>query len=102
MSAVAPFIRPVQVQGGTFFTMSSASEDLSFTFNNDGRQFKFSKYTLLNIPDIKRPVNGPLNYENFIQFDGIEKEKVIDYVSKAKRLLESYGVRVELEGRPMA
>jgi hypothetical protein len=40
--------------------------------------------------------------DNFIQFDGIEKEKVIDYVSRAKRLLESYGVRVELEGRPMA
>ena len=40
--------------------------------------------------------------DNFIQFDGIEKEKVIDYVSKAKKLLESYGVRVELEGRPMA
>lgn len=40
--------------------------------------------------------------DNFIQFDGIEKEKVIDYVTKAKKLLESYGVRVELEGRPMA
>ena len=40
--------------------------------------------------------------DNFIQFDGMEKEKVIDYVSRAKKLLESYGVRVELEGRPMA
>jgi hypothetical protein len=38
--------------------------------------------------------------DNFIQFDGIEKERVIDYVSKAKKLLESYGVRVELEGKP--
>ncbi len=38
--------------------------------------------------------------DNFIQFDGIEKEKVIDYVTKAKKLLESYGVRVELEGKP--
>jgi hypothetical protein len=38
--------------------------------------------------------------DNFIQFDGMEKEKVIDYVSKAKKLLESYGVRVELEGKP--
>lgn len=38
--------------------------------------------------------------DNFIQFDGIEKEKVIDYVSRAKKLLESYGVRVELEGKP--
>ena len=38
--------------------------------------------------------------DNFIQFDGREKEKVIDYVTKAKKLLESYGVRVELEGKP--
>jgi hypothetical protein len=38
--------------------------------------------------------------DNFIQFDGEEKEKVIDYVTKAKKLLESYGVRVELEGKP--
>jgi hypothetical protein len=38
--------------------------------------------------------------DNFMQFDGIEKEKVIDYVTKAKKLLESYGVRVELEGKP--
>lgn len=38
--------------------------------------------------------------DNFIQFDGIKKEMVIDYVSKVKRLLESYGVRCELEGVP--
>lgn len=39
--------------------------------------------------------------DNFIQFAGIEKEKVIDYVSKAKRMIESYGVRCELEGVPI-
>jgi len=38
--------------------------------------------------------------DNFLQFDGIKKEMVIDYVTKIKRLLESYGVRCELEGRP--
>lgn len=68
---ITPFIRPIQVQGGTFFTFSSASEDLSFTFNNDGKQFKFSKYVLLNIPDIKTPAQGPLNYENYVQFDAV-------------------------------
>ena len=40
--------------------------------------------------------------DNFIQFDGIKKEMVIDYVSKVKRLIESYGVRCELEGVPSA
>ena len=68
---VTPFIRPIQVQGGTFYTFSSSSEDLGFTFNNDGKQFKFSKYALLNIPDIKRPTLGPGHYENYIQLDTI-------------------------------
>ena len=36
--------------------------------------------------------------DNFMQFDGMEKEKVIDYVSKVKSKLESFGVRCELEG----
>ena len=59
----------------------------------------YSEHTILRynqaITSIKR-----LYEDNFIQFDGIEKEKVIDYVSRAKKLLESYGVRVELEGKP--
>ena len=50
--AKTPFIRPLQVQGGTFYAFSSAAEDLSFTFNNSINQFKFSKFALLNIPNI--------------------------------------------------
>ena len=38
--------------------------------------------------------------DNFLQYDGIKKEMVIDYVSKVKKLIESYGVRCELEGKP--
>lgn len=38
--------------------------------------------------------------DNFIKYDGIRKELVIDYVSKCKKLIESYGVRCELEGVP--
>lgn len=38
--------------------------------------------------------------DNFIQFDGSARERVIDYVNKVKKLIESYGVRCELEGRP--
>lgn len=38
--------------------------------------------------------------DNFIQYDGIKKEKVIDYVGKVKKVIESYGVRCELEGAP--
>lgn len=38
--------------------------------------------------------------DNFIQFDGVKKEMVIDYVSRVKKLIESFGVRCELEGVP--
>jgi hypothetical protein len=66
------------------------------------------------IREIKSPVFGLLMdivkypdflairlYEdNFLQFEGTKKEMVIDYVSKIKKVLESYGVRCELEGVP--
>lgn len=38
--------------------------------------------------------------DNFLQFEGTKKEIVIDYVTKVKKLIESYGVRCELEGVP--
>ena len=38
--------------------------------------------------------------DNFILFDGIKKEMVIDCVTKIKQMIESYGVRCELEGKP--
>ena len=38
--------------------------------------------------------------DNFILFDGIKKEMVIDCVTKIKKMIESYGVRCELEGKP--
>ena len=38
--------------------------------------------------------------DNFLQFEGTKKEMVIDYVSKIKKMIESYGVRCELEGKP--
>ena len=50
--ATTPFIRSLQIQGGTFYSFSSSAEDLSFTFNNSINKFKFSKFALLNIPPI--------------------------------------------------
>jgi hypothetical protein len=38
--------------------------------------------------------------DNFIQYQGAKKEMVIDYVDRVKKLIESYGVRCELEGVP--
>ena len=63
-----------------------------------------SKPAMLLLDIVKYPEFLALRlYEdNFIQFDGTKKEMVIDYVSKVKRLIESYGVRCELEGVPSA
>lgn len=66
--AKTPFIRPLQTQGGTFYTFSSAAEDLALTFNNTVNKFRFSKYVLLNIPEFKEPLYG----ENSIQFDTVD------------------------------
>ena len=38
--------------------------------------------------------------DNFLQFDGSKKEEVISYVDKIKKVIESFGVRCELEGVP--
>lgn len=61
---VAPLIKPIRVQGGTFYTFSSASEDLGLSFNDSQKKFRFSKFALLNIPDIG---NGTLG-ENLMNF----------------------------------
>lgn len=66
--AVAPFIKPLQTQGGTFYTFSSSSEDVGLTFNNSSTKFRFSKYVLLNIPNIATPAFK----DNKIQFDTID------------------------------
>jgi hypothetical protein len=65
--AVAPFIRPIRVQGGTFYTFPSCVEDLSFTFTNPNYTIAFSKFALLNIPDIAIPNNN----ENYIQLRSV-------------------------------
>lgn len=38
--------------------------------------------------------------DNFKQYDGTMKMRVIDYVEMIKKIIESYGVRCELEGKP--
>lgn len=74
----------------------------------------YTKEMALKIREIKKPapdlkmdiVKYPeflalrLYEDNFIQYDGSLKMRVIEYVEMVKKLLESYGVRVELEGVP--
>jgi len=52
LERATPFIEPIHTSGGTFYTFSSAAEDLTLSFNTDtSKKFKFSKFALLNIPD---------------------------------------------------
>lgn len=63
-----PLIRTLQVQGGTFYAFTSAARDLSKTLNNDQVKFEFSKFALLNIPNIE----VPLQKQNNLQFRTID------------------------------
>jgi hypothetical protein len=80
--SIAPFIRPIHVQGGTFYSFSSAAEDLGLTFNSSGKKFSFSKYALLDIPDIKRPAVDVPNHENYVQLDAIPG--AFQYINNSK------------------
>jgi hypothetical protein len=76
----------------------------------------YTKEMSLKIRDLKKPVPDlmldvvqypeflavRLYEDNFVQYEGSKKEQVIDYVGKVKKLIESYGVRCELEGVPSA
>jgi len=81
--AKTPFIRPLQVQGGTFYTFSSSAEDLSFTFNNSVNKFRFSKFALLNIPDID---NSSSSYENIIRLNGPDSA-FLDWANNSQQII---------------
>jgi hypothetical protein len=63
-----PLLSPLRVQGGTFYTFTSSAEDISKTFTDDDTRFIFSKYALLDIPDVRTP---SANRENYLVWEGI-------------------------------
>jgi hypothetical protein len=81
--AKTPFIRPLQIQGGTFYTFSSSAEDLSFTFNNSVNKFRFSKFALLNIPDID---NSSSSYNNIIRLNGPDSA-FLDWANNTQQII---------------
>lgn len=74
----------------------------------------YNKEMSLKIRELVKPTNAlqmdivkypeflaiRLYEDNFAQFDGSMRVRVIEYVEMVKNILESYGVRVELEGKP--
>jgi hypothetical protein len=63
-----PLINALRIQGGTFYTFTSAANDISKTFTDDDARFVFSKFVLLDLPDVATPT---ANYENYIVWEGI-------------------------------
>ncbi len=63
-----PLINPLRIQGGTFYSFSSAVRDIQKTFSDDDARFVFSKFALLDIPDVATPSG---NYENYVVWEGI-------------------------------
>lgn len=53
-----PLINSLRVQGGTLYTFTSAANDISKTFTDDDSRFVFSKFALLDIPNVAVPINN--------------------------------------------
>lgn len=82
-----PLIQPIRTSGGTIYTFTSAIRDLQKTFSDDDIRFRFSKFALLNLPDVKTPGN---TFDNSIVWDAVTPiGEVIDSVND-KEFAESF------------
>ena len=55
MAAFTPVIKPLNENGTTFYTFSSAARDLSKCLANSDKEFVFSHFVCLDLPDIINP-----------------------------------------------
>jgi hypothetical protein len=99
--AVAPLIRTPQLQGGTFYTFSSAARDLSKTINNTNLRLVFSKYVLLNLPNFDSlPFSDFGSFQNYMQFDTVDGDIVNGGLSSDRNVdfaesLQNYALNLE-------
>ncbi len=61
-----PYVSPIK-KTGSFYVFNSAKEDYNYSIANPNKKFKFSKFVLLDIPDIKDQSTG-------INATGIDKQ----------------------------
>jgi len=87
--AKTPFIRPLQVQGGTFYSFSSSAEDLSFTFNNSVNKFRFSKFALLNIPGFNDNYSSS-SQDNIVRLNAPDSA-FLDFATNARKIITANG-----------
>lgn len=79
---ISPLLKPIQLEGGSFYTFPSASEDIGLTFADASNKFRFSKFALLDIPEIG---NAGALYKNKINlstpsgaFNNIDGSKTLN------------------------
>jgi hypothetical protein len=88
--AKTPFVRPLQVQGGTFYSFSSSAEDLSFTFNNTSNKFRFSKFALLNIPNFDDGTGTTGGFANYAKLNAPDSA-FLDYANSSRVIITGNG-----------
>lgn len=64
-----PLVRIPQEQGGTLYAFASAARDLTRAYYNPDINFEFSKFALIQLPQVATPAQGSTN--NYIQFGNL-------------------------------
>ena len=64
-----PLVRIPQEQGGTLYAFASAARDLTRAYYNPDINFEFSKFALVQLPQVASPAMGSTN--NYIQFGNL-------------------------------
>lgn len=67
---ITPFVKRMRTQGGTFYTFSSAVEDIGLNINERNNIVEMSNFALLDIPEITSPENIEQNKFNAFAIPG--------------------------------
>lgn len=73
MATITPFVKRMRTQGGTFFSFTSALEDIGLNVNERNNIVKMSHYALLNLPSIDEANNLEQNKFNLFNIPGAYK-----------------------------
>lgn len=103
MNAYTPIITGLNNQGTTFYTFASAARDLSKCLGNSEKQFRFSKFVCLNLPDIindfpaDRPDPGTVETSNSLHFQRIEGLEQLQQLGKLPPMTSAETIRTLFE-----
>ena len=103
---VTPLLAPLRTDGGTLYTFSSASRDLTRIFTDNRYSFSFSHFACLNLPDIKNtdisdkignldtPYERGMYLENLLNPDDFKDEK--EHSTEVTDMFTTEGLNVAL------